>query len=182
MRNKASQARTDGLAGPGHEGALAAPRGRACICIGRAGKGDPDEENAGAAHVGAGAQAVVRQAAREPRDRGRQLAGDGVAALVVPGRDRRGLLGPPIQHGEAGLRRFRRSFPRSERRRRRHDRRQQRGRRPAHEWSTTWGRGSRLAWKLLAEHGIFFVSINDIELFRLGMLMDEILASATDSA
>ncbi len=32
----------------------------------------------------------------------------------------------------------------------------------------------RLTWELLADHGICFVSINDIELFRLGMLMDEI--------
>jgi len=32
----------------------------------------------------------------------------------------------------------------------------------------------RLTWELLADHGICLVSINDIELFRLGMLMDEI--------
>src|SRR5205807_2149996 len=31
-----------------------------------------------------------------------------------------------------------------------------------------------LTWQLLAEHGVCFVSINDVELFRLGMLMDEI--------
>ena len=31
-----------------------------------------------------------------------------------------------------------------------------------------------LIWQLLAPHGVCFVSINDIELFRLGMLMDEI--------
>ncbi len=31
-----------------------------------------------------------------------------------------------------------------------------------------------LVWKLLAEHRVCFVSIKDVELFRLGMLMDEI--------
>lgn len=35
-----------------------------------------------------------------------------------------------------------------------------------------------LVHELLADHGVCFVSINDIELFRLGMLMDEIFGEA----
>jgi adenine-specific DNA-methyltransferase len=42
------------------------------------------------------------------------------------------------------------------------------------KWLNYVGPRLWLTWQLLAEHGICFVSINDIELFRLGMLMDEI--------
>ncbi len=42
------------------------------------------------------------------------------------------------------------------------------------KWLNFIGPRLWLAWQLLADHGICFVSINDIELFRLGMLMDEI--------
>jgi adenine-specific DNA-methyltransferase len=42
------------------------------------------------------------------------------------------------------------------------------------KWLNYLGPRLWLTWQLLAEHGICFVSINDIELFRLGMLMDEI--------
>ncbi len=42
------------------------------------------------------------------------------------------------------------------------------------KWLNYMGPRLWLVWQLLAEHGICFVSINDIELFRLGMLMDEI--------
>jgi adenine-specific DNA-methyltransferase len=42
------------------------------------------------------------------------------------------------------------------------------------KWLNFIGPRLWLVWQLLAEHGICFVSINDIELFRLGMLMDEI--------
>jgi adenine-specific DNA-methyltransferase len=31
-----------------------------------------------------------------------------------------------------------------------------------------------LIYELLADHGILFASISDVELFRLGMLLDEI--------
>jgi adenine-specific DNA-methyltransferase len=42
------------------------------------------------------------------------------------------------------------------------------------KWLNFIGPRLWLTWQLLAEDGICFVSINDIELFRLGMLMDEI--------
>jgi adenine-specific DNA-methyltransferase len=42
------------------------------------------------------------------------------------------------------------------------------------KWLNFIGPRLWLTWQLLAEHGICFVSINDIELFRLGLLMDEI--------
>ena len=42
------------------------------------------------------------------------------------------------------------------------------------KWLNYMGPRLWLTWQLLAEHGICFVSINDVELFRLGMLMDEI--------
>src|SRR5260370_951825 len=42
------------------------------------------------------------------------------------------------------------------------------------KWLNFMGPRLWLVWQLLAEHGVCFVSINDIELFRLGMLMDEI--------
>jgi adenine-specific DNA-methyltransferase len=42
------------------------------------------------------------------------------------------------------------------------------------KWLNFIGPRLWLVWQLLAEGGICFVSINDIELFRLGMLMDEI--------
>lgn len=42
------------------------------------------------------------------------------------------------------------------------------------KWLNYLGPRLWLTWQLLAEHGICFVSINDVELFRLGMLMDEI--------
>jgi adenine-specific DNA-methyltransferase len=42
------------------------------------------------------------------------------------------------------------------------------------KWLNFMGPRLWLTWQLLADHGICFVSINDIELFRLGMLMDEI--------
>lgn len=42
------------------------------------------------------------------------------------------------------------------------------------KWLNYMGPRLWLVWQLLAEHGICFVSINDVELFRLGMLMDEI--------
>lgn len=42
------------------------------------------------------------------------------------------------------------------------------------KWLNFIGPRLWLVWQLLAEHGICFVSINDIELYRLGMLMDEI--------
>ncbi len=42
------------------------------------------------------------------------------------------------------------------------------------KWLNFIGPRLWLTWQLLAEHGACFVSINDVELFRLGMLMDEI--------
>lgn len=42
------------------------------------------------------------------------------------------------------------------------------------KWLNFVGPRLWLTWQLLAEHGVCFVSINDIELYRLGLLMDEI--------
>jgi adenine-specific DNA-methyltransferase len=42
------------------------------------------------------------------------------------------------------------------------------------KWLNYMGPRLWLVWELLADHGVCFISINDIELFRLGMLMDEI--------
>lgn len=42
------------------------------------------------------------------------------------------------------------------------------------KWLNYMGPRLWLTWELLAETGICFVSINDIELYRLGLLMDEI--------
>lgn len=42
------------------------------------------------------------------------------------------------------------------------------------KWLNFVGPRLWLTWQLLAEHGVCFVSINDVELFRLGLLMDEI--------
>ncbi len=42
------------------------------------------------------------------------------------------------------------------------------------KWLNFMGPRLWLTWQLLADHGVCFVSINDVELFRLGMLMDEI--------
>jgi len=42
------------------------------------------------------------------------------------------------------------------------------------KWLNYMGPRLYLVWELLADHGVCFVSISDIELFRLGMLMDEI--------
>jgi adenine-specific DNA-methyltransferase len=46
------------------------------------------------------------------------------------------------------------------------------------KWLNFMGPRLYLVWELLAEHGVCFVSINDIELFRLGMLMDEIFGES----
>lgn len=42
------------------------------------------------------------------------------------------------------------------------------------KWLNFIGPRLHLVWELLADHGVCFVSISDTELFRLGMLMDEI--------
>ncbi|WP_297617833.1 site-specific DNA-methyltransferase, partial [Nocardioides sp.] len=42
------------------------------------------------------------------------------------------------------------------------------------KWLNFMGPRLFLVWELLADHGVCFVSISDAELFRLGMLMDEI--------
>lgn len=42
------------------------------------------------------------------------------------------------------------------------------------KWLNSMGPRLSLVHELLADHGICFVSINDIEMFRLGLLMDEI--------
>jgi len=42
------------------------------------------------------------------------------------------------------------------------------------KWLNYMGPRLALTWELLADHGICFISIDDNELFRLGMLMDEI--------
>lgn len=42
------------------------------------------------------------------------------------------------------------------------------------KWLNYIGPRLYLTWELLADHGVCFVSINDVELFRLGLLMDEI--------
>lgn len=42
------------------------------------------------------------------------------------------------------------------------------------KWLNYLGPRLWLVWELLADHGVCFVSINDVELFRLGMLMDEV--------
>lgn len=42
------------------------------------------------------------------------------------------------------------------------------------KWLNYVGPRLWLVWELLADHGVCFVSINDVELFRLGMLMDEV--------
>jgi adenine-specific DNA-methyltransferase len=46
------------------------------------------------------------------------------------------------------------------------------------KWLNYIGPRLWLVWELLADHGVCFVSINDIELFRLGMVMDEIFGEA----
>jgi adenine-specific DNA-methyltransferase len=46
------------------------------------------------------------------------------------------------------------------------------------KWLNYMGPRLWLVWELLADHGVCFVSINDVELFRLGMLMDEIFGEA----
>ena len=46
------------------------------------------------------------------------------------------------------------------------------------KWLNYVGPRLYLVWELLADHGVCFVSINDVELFRLGMLMDEIFGEA----
>ncbi len=42
------------------------------------------------------------------------------------------------------------------------------------KWLNYMGPRLWLVWQLLADHGVCFVSISDVELFRLGLLMDEI--------
>lgn len=42
------------------------------------------------------------------------------------------------------------------------------------KWLNYMGPRLSLTWELLADHGVCLVSINDVELFRLGLLMDEI--------
>jgi adenine-specific DNA-methyltransferase len=42
------------------------------------------------------------------------------------------------------------------------------------KWLNYMGPRLYLTWELLAEDGVAFVSINDIELYRLGLLMDEV--------
>lgn len=42
------------------------------------------------------------------------------------------------------------------------------------KWLNFMGPRLWLVWQLLADHGVCFVSINDVELFRLGLLMDEV--------
>jgi adenine-specific DNA-methyltransferase len=42
------------------------------------------------------------------------------------------------------------------------------------KWLNYMGPRLWLVWELLADHGVCFVSINDVELFRLGLLLDEI--------
>ena len=42
------------------------------------------------------------------------------------------------------------------------------------KWLNYMGPRLWLTWELLADHGVCFVSINDVELFRLGLLLDEI--------
>jgi adenine-specific DNA-methyltransferase len=42
------------------------------------------------------------------------------------------------------------------------------------KWLNYMGPRLWLVWELLADHGVCMVSINEVELFRLGMLMDEI--------
>jgi adenine-specific DNA-methyltransferase len=42
------------------------------------------------------------------------------------------------------------------------------------KWLNYMGPRVWLVWELLADHGVCFVSINDVELYRLGMLMDEV--------
>lgn len=46
------------------------------------------------------------------------------------------------------------------------------------KWLNYMGPRLWLVWQLLAEHGVCFVSIDDSELFRLGLLMDEIFGEA----
>jgi adenine-specific DNA-methyltransferase len=42
------------------------------------------------------------------------------------------------------------------------------------KWLNYMGPRLWLTWELLADHGVLFISINDVELFRLGLLLDEI--------
>jgi adenine-specific DNA-methyltransferase len=42
------------------------------------------------------------------------------------------------------------------------------------KWLNYMGPRLWLTWELLADHGVCFVSISDVELFRLGLLLDEI--------
>jgi adenine-specific DNA-methyltransferase len=42
------------------------------------------------------------------------------------------------------------------------------------KWLNFMGPRLWLVWQLLVDHGVCFVSINDVELFRLGLLMDEV--------
>jgi adenine-specific DNA-methyltransferase len=46
------------------------------------------------------------------------------------------------------------------------------------KWLNFMGPRLYLVWELLADHGVCFVSISDIELFRLGLLMDEIFGES----
>jgi adenine-specific DNA-methyltransferase len=46
------------------------------------------------------------------------------------------------------------------------------------KWLNFMGPRLYLTWELLADHGVCFVSISDIELFRLGLLMDEIFGES----
>lgn len=46
------------------------------------------------------------------------------------------------------------------------------------KWLNFLGPRLYLTWELLADHGVCFVSISEVELFRLGLLMDEIFGEA----
>lgn len=46
------------------------------------------------------------------------------------------------------------------------------------KWLNYMGPRLYLVWELLADHGVCFVSISDDELYRLGMLMDEVFGEA----
>jgi adenine-specific DNA-methyltransferase len=122
----------------------------------------------------AGAKALVRRARRKPDHRGRQPSGHGVLALPIQGAFDIAYLDPPYNTGK-------KDFPYSDRRF--HDpnadaddavyvSNEDGGRHT--KWLNFIGPRLWLVWQLLAEHGICFISINDVELYRLGMLMDEI--------
>ncbi|MGA2163192.1 MAG: site-specific DNA-methyltransferase [Solirubrobacteraceae bacterium] len=160
------------LARPGHEGARA-PGGAGHVSALGGPEGLPNSD-AGAPHAGAPPPAVVRRLQREPGNRGRQPSGHGLAPVAIPGRDRRGVSRSPYNTGKKDFAYSDARFhdPNADADDMVYVNNEDGGRHT--KWLNYLGPRLWLVWQLLAEHGVCFVSISDIEFFRLGMLMDEI--------